>query len=339
MFKVGGRVRSGARSFLRSYVRYRPTSLDERFASLAELVRRADPSLFATDDLTRHELRVFSQNGEDGVLVEILNRIGVGPRFFVEFGIQEGVEGNCVLLADVFGWAGVFLEADPDLHAIVARKYADAPVQVVRELVTAARIDEILGAVDVPADLDVLSIDIDGNDIYVWDALTVVSPRVVVIEYNAGIRDRGPLAQPHDPARAWDGGSAFGSTVAALETVGRRKGYTLVHTDLTGCNAFFVRDDMVDAVGVDRAPRRAQNFGLTGISQPPSDPPGGWTDDHLSVAPKIAVPGVSRPRIPDQPPHTRSWPSGHSGSSRSVITKPCPASSPTQSPRVRWCST
>ena len=73
------------------------------------------------------------------------------------------------------------------------------------------------------------------------------------------------------------GGSAFGSNVAALETVGRRKGYTLVHTDLTGTNAFFVRDDLVGAVGVDRAPRRSQNFGLTGISQSPSDPPGGWT--------------------------------------------------------------
>lgn len=270
-------MRSEARSFLRSYVRYRPTSVDQRFASLAELVRRADPSLFATNDLTRHELRVFSQNGEDGVLVEILNRIGVGPRFFVEFGIQEGVEGNCVLLADAFGWSGVFLEADPELHAVVARKYVDTPVQVVHELVTAARIDEILSAAGVPADIDVLSIDIDGNDIYVWDALTVVSPRLVVIEYNAGIRGTEPLAQPHDPDRVWDGGSAFGSNVAALETVGRRKGYTLVHTDLTGTNAFFVRDDLVRAVGVDRAPRRSQNFGLTGISQSPSDPPGGWT--------------------------------------------------------------
>ena len=277
MFKVGGRVRREARSFLRSYVRYRPTSVDERLASLAVVVGRADPSLFAGADLTRFERRVFSQNGEDGVLVEILNRVGVGPHYFVEFGIQEGVEGNCVLLADVFGWSGLFLEADPDLHEVVARKFAGSPVQVLCELVTAARINEILVAAGVPEDLDVLSIDIDGNDLYVWDALTAVSPRVVVIEYNGGIQGAGALAQPHDPDRVWDGGSAFGSTVAALESVGRRKGYTLAHTDLTGTNAFFVRDDLVAALGVDRAPRRTQNFGLTGISQPPSEPPGGWT--------------------------------------------------------------
>ena len=56
-------------------------------------------------------------------------------------------------------------------------------------------------------------------------------------------------------------------------------------------------------------------------------------------APNSAVPGVSRPRVSDHPPQIRSWPSGHSGSIRSVIRKPCPASSATQSPRVRWCST
>jgi hypothetical protein len=277
MFKVGGRVRRGARSFLRSYDRYRPASIDTRLGHLDDLMRRTGPELFATTDLSRYELRVFSQNGEDGVLIEILNRIGVTHRYFVEFGIQEGVEGNCILLADVLGWSGLFLEADPELFGVVSRKYAGTPVTVLRELVTADRFDAILGSAGVPVDLDVLSNDIDGNDIYVWEALSTHKPRVVVIEYNSGIRHDGPVAQPHDPDRVWDGGSAFGSTVAALEAVGRRKGYTLVHTELTGTNAFFVRDDLVAQVGVDRAPRRAQNFGLTGIQQPPSDPPGGWT--------------------------------------------------------------
>ena len=168
MFRsVAGPERRG--SFLRSYVRYRPTSLHQRFASLAELVRRADPSLFATDDLTRHELRVFSQNGEDGVLVEILNRIGVGPRFFVEFGIQEGVEGNCVVLADVFGWSAF---SSRRTRTCTRSWRASTPTSraVVRELVTAARSTRSSPRADVPADLDVLSIDIDGNDIYVWHA-------------------------------------------------------------------------------------------------------------------------------------------------------------------------
>jgi hypothetical protein len=276
VFKVGGRVRSQAREVLRSYARYRPTTVDTRLAHLGQLMARTKPELFATSDLARFELRVFSQNGEDGVLVEILNRVGVEHRYFVEFGIQEGVEGNCVLLADVLGWSGLFLEADAELFDSVSRKYSGTPVDVRRELVTADRIDEILTAASVPGDFDVLSIDIDGNDIYVWEALTTHRPRVVVIEYNSGIRGEGPLAQPHDPERAWDGGSAWGSSLAALETVGRGKGYSLVHTELTGTNAFFVRDDLCALLGLDRVPRRTQNFGLTGIQQQPSAPPGGW---------------------------------------------------------------
>ena len=114
----------GAKAFLRAYARYRPMETDRRLRHRRPPgVQRAAPDLFAADDLTRFELRGFSQNGEDGVLVEILNRIGVSNRFFVEFGIQNGTEGNCVLLADVFGWAGVFIEADDEVFAALASKY------------------------------------------------------------------------------------------------------------------------------------------------------------------------------------------------------------------------
>ncbi|MET0840335.1 MAG: hypothetical protein ABWY19_16265 [Marmoricola sp.] len=276
MFKVGGRVRGQARAFLKAYARYRPTEIEQRLKSLDRLVSRADPDLFAISDLARYELRGFSQNGEDGVLVEILNRIGVTNRFFVEFGIQNGTEGNCVLLADVFGWSGVFIEADDELFDAVSAKYAGFPVRTVQDFVTAARVDEIFTAAGVPAAPDVVSIDIDGNDLYVWDALTVARPRVVVIEYNSGIRGTGPLAQPHDPDRPWSGGGDFGSTIAALDKVADRKGYRLAHTDMTGTNAFYVDAELWPRLGLDAVRRRNQNFGLTGITQPPATPPGGW---------------------------------------------------------------
>lgn len=276
MFKVGGPVRQRARSLLRSYVRYRPTEIERRLANMGELVRRSGPELFATEDLTRYEMRVFSQNGEDGVLVEILNRIGVAGRYFVEFGIQDGTEGNCVYLADVLGWSGLFLEADEQDFARVSRKYAGTAVATRRELVTADRIDEIFAAAGVPAEPDVLSIDIDGNDLYVWDALTAHRPRVVVIEYNGGIEPGQPRVQPHEPDRMWDGSGAFGSNLEALDVVAARKGYRLAYSDLAGVNAFYVREDLWDSLAIDRVPRRAQNFGLTGIRQTPAQPRGGW---------------------------------------------------------------
>ena len=276
MFKVGGRVRTGAKEFLRAYARYRPVEIDRRLSSVARLVERADPGIFAGSDLTRFELRAFSQNGEDGVLVEILNRLGVTNRFFVEFGIQNGSEGNCVLLADVFGWSGLFIEGDPDDFAEVRAKYAGTAVRTRHDLVTADRIEEIFSDAGVPEAPDVLSIDIDGNDVYVWDALTGFRPRVVVIEYNAGITEPGPVAQPHAPARVWDGSGAFGASLEALDVVAGRKGYRLAHTDLTGVNAFYVTEEDWPRLGLSDVPRRHQNHGLTGIRQPPATPPGGW---------------------------------------------------------------
>jgi len=276
MFKVGGPVRARARDLLRAYALYRPVEIDRRLAALAEIARRAAPSLYAGADLTASELRVFSQNGEDGVIVEIFNRIGVTNRYFVEFGIQNGSEGNAVLLADVFGWAGLFIEGDEGLFDRVQRKYAHRPVDVVHAMVTAANVNDVFATANVPREPDLLSIDIDGNDVYVWRALEWARPRVVVIEYNSGILATGPVAQPYDPDRVWDGSGAFGSTLAALDVVAGEKGYRLAHTDLAGVNAFYVREDLWDALGVTDPPRRSQNFGLTGIEQERREPPGGW---------------------------------------------------------------
>ncbi|KQY64049.1 hypothetical protein [Nocardioides sp. Root140] len=277
MFTVGGRVRSKARAALKSYAIFRPMQIDARLEAMRRLVERADPALFELRDLTRHEARVFSQNGEDGVISEILNRLGTTNRWFVEFGVQGGHEGNCVLLADVFGWNGLFIDGDPADFECLSRKYAgNGRVRTVHTMVTAANIDRCFIGAGVPEEIDVLSIDIDGNDVHVWRQLAATSPRLVVIEYNSGIPAGGALAQPHDPARSWDGSGAFGASLEALDVVAAEKGYRLAHTDLTGNNAFYVRADLWDRLGVDEAPRRSQNFGLTGVTQPPSEPPGGW---------------------------------------------------------------
>ena len=96
------------------------------YLSMAELRRRyrTHPQSTAAGPLTEFELRCFSQHGEDGVIAEILARIGTGSGFFVEFGIETGREGNCVFLADVLGWKGLFIEPDAAAYSELARKYA-----------------------------------------------------------------------------------------------------------------------------------------------------------------------------------------------------------------------
>lgn len=179
--------------------------------------------------MVEHEARVYSQNGEDGVIAEIFRRIGIRDRIAVEIGVGDrALECNTRLLRQQ-GWETVQFDA------------AGPYPRVWQEHVTAENINPILADCAIPDVFDLLSIDIDGNDLWVWRALTK-SPRVVVIEYNAGLGPDERLVIPYDPDFAWTGTSFYGASLQALVAVGAQKGYTLVHCESNGINAFFVRD-------------------------------------------------------------------------------------------------
>jgi hypothetical protein len=253
-----------------------PPSSSDRFtyAALDELVRRYAGTATETpspkEPLTRYEYRCFSQNGEDGVLAELLARASTTNRWFVEFGIQSGLEGNCVFLADVLGWSGLFMESDADAANELRRKYAANPRVQTREAhVTVENIQQLFAEAHVPAEPDVLSIDVDGNDYWIWQAQLDYSPRLVVIEYNAQWPLDARWVQPYDPDRTWRGTDNYGASLGALRSLGEDKGYRLVHTELTGNNAFFVRDDLSAVLPEpDVVPLRAANHYLLGASHP-----------------------------------------------------------------------
>jgi hypothetical protein len=195
-------------------------------------------------DLRGFELKVSSQNGEDGILQEIFRRIGTRDRFFVEFGVETGVECNAAHLVQAHGWGGLFLEACADRFARLQENYRDFPrVRCRRAGVTSDNIEAILAENEVPAELDLLSIDIDGNDYWVWSAIANWRPRVVVIEYNAAYPPPRKWVLKEDPNYRWNGTNYHGASLASLHALGLRKGYALVGTDSRGVNAFFVRDD------------------------------------------------------------------------------------------------
>lgn len=233
-----------------------------RYAAIRELAVR---SAWDARDLSGFEASVFSQNGEDGVLQEILHRIGIAGGYFVEIG-AHAAEANCLLFADVLGWRGCFLESDGDHLVHLQRKYegVDA-VAVVAARVTAENIDALLDSCDVPADIDVLSIDVDGNDYWLWRALHGHRPRIIVIEYNAGLPAAARLVQPYDAESGWDGTAFFGASRGALLDLAHAKGYRLVHGDIAGVNLFFVRAELAadGFLPEDEVARRPVNYSLS----------------------------------------------------------------------------
>jgi hypothetical protein len=163
----------------------------------------------------------------------------------------------------------LIIERDPGAYAWLERMYVrSSRVRTICRTVTPDSVVALLRDTGVPHDFDVLSIDIDGLDYYVWQALHEHRARLVIIEYNGGLPSR-PLVQPVD-AGPWDGSEFYGASIEALVELATVKGYVLAHTELTGLNAFFVRDDLVDRLGPIDPPRRAVAADLR-VGGPPPD--------------------------------------------------------------------
>ena len=203
-------------------------------------------------DLEAVECRAYSQNGEDGIILHLLSLIGPVTRRFVEIGIEDGRQCNTANLAINFGWSGAMIDRDPGGVASARAFYAglartrDA-VRVTERHVTREGIDDLLAEVGAEGEIDLLSIDIDGNDLWVWEAITRCSPRVLVVEYNATFGPDRAVSVPYDPGfdrmARHPSGYYHGASVTALARVGARKGYVLAGCDSNGVNAFFVRAD------------------------------------------------------------------------------------------------
>jgi hypothetical protein len=212
---------------------------------LTELL--ADPKYADPLRLERFGWKTYSQNDEDGIIAEIFRRIGTANTTFFEFGVELGTECNTHLLLHS-GWHGAWAEASDGCVAAIKEGFKVAidagqlrilPVAMSRE-----NINQTVKQLGLPTDLDLISIDIDFNDYWVFSALEVVRPRVAVIEYNAKFRPPIRHVVPYNPNRQWNGSDYCGASLQSLCELAEAKGYRLVGCNITGVNAFFVRGDL-----------------------------------------------------------------------------------------------
>jgi hypothetical protein len=192
--------------------------------------------------------KMYSQADEDGIIHEIFHRIGSTNKIFIEIGVGDGLENNTLaLLFD--GWQGLWVESSKcDVEKIrrgFSRIIKAGTLRVCHAFVKKDNIDAVLSSCVSCEEIDLLSIDIDGNDVHIFHAITCIRPRVVILEYNAKFPPPVVFCMEYDETHVWQGDDCFGASLTFLEYSLKEKGYVLVGCNLTGSNAFFVREDLV----------------------------------------------------------------------------------------------
>lgn len=209
---------------------------------------RNNPKYTDSKRLNKFEYQSFSQFGEDGIIREIFERIGTTNKYFVEFGVENGLECNSTALL-YKQWQGLWIEGSKEhctkIQSTFSDFIGDKKLTILNEFITAENIESLFKKGGVPQEMDILSIDIDYNDYYVWDAIKNYSPRLVIIEYNPTFSDDTHYVVPYNASRTWDGTSFFSASLLAYQQLAESKGYCLVGCTFAGTNAFFVRKDLV----------------------------------------------------------------------------------------------
>ncbi|MBC7842652.1 MAG: hypothetical protein H7099_10075 [Gemmatimonadaceae bacterium] len=198
--------------------------------------------------LSRHARKVFSQGDEDGITLEIVRRLGIASSgTFAEFGVGNGLENNTLVLASL-GWTGFWVGGEALSFEIPAgsrfryfRQWLslDNIVQSMRHGLSE------LGA----AAADVISLDLDGNDLHLIGALLAsgVAPKLFIAEYNAKFPPPIQFSVRYDPTHTWNGDDYMGASLSALASLFSNHNYKLVCCNpLTGSNAFFVHRDFAE---------------------------------------------------------------------------------------------
>jgi hypothetical protein len=214
--------------------------------------RLAERGLIA--DIQQAEFKVFSQFGEDGIIQYLVQRAKVLPaeKSLVEFGADFYGEANTRFLVLNDNWRALLIDGKPSSIRAIQRQpfFWSHDITAVASFITAENIDEIIGGAGYRGTIGLLSIDIDGNDYWVWDKISVVDPVIVVAEYNSLFGSKRAVTIPYDPKfyrmNAHHSGLYFGCSLKALEILAARKGYALVGCNSNANNCFFVKTERLN---------------------------------------------------------------------------------------------
>ncbi len=250
-------------NFIRRY-----TSLPAQIYRIQEALGRIEQRQIAhIAGFRESEFRVFSQWGEDGIIQFLLNHVLIERPLFVEFGVENYTESNTRFLLTNNQWSGIVIDgSDEDIEYIKRDPiYWAANLKAVSAFITKDNINELITENGISGDIGILSVDIDGNDYWVWQAIESISPRIIICEYNSHFGSEAEVTIPYDPAFVRDSAHFskiyYGASISAFNSLAESRGYSLVASNSVGNNIFFVRKDLIGSLpvlSVAQAYRRAE---------------------------------------------------------------------------------
>lgn len=221
----------------------------------------------AEKDIALSEFKVYSQWGEDGIIQHLIRHIEIPNKIFVEFGVEDYTEANTRFLLQNNNWTGLIMDGSEENIEKVKNDpiYWRYNLQAVSAFIDRDNINELILKNGISGDIGILSVDIDGNDYWVWEQIKVVSPRIVICEYNSLFGNMHAISVPYDKAFVRSekhfSNLYYGASIGAFDYLASQKGYTLVASNSAGNNLFFVRDDLAHVfarVSKENAYKKAQ---------------------------------------------------------------------------------
>jgi hypothetical protein len=202
------------------------------------------------ETLEEVEFQVFSQRGEDGIIQYIIDKVPVPNKIFVEFGVENYTESNTRFLLMNNNWRGLVMDGSAANVRYIKNDfiYWKYDITAIEAFITTENINRLIADYTDEKDIGLLSVDIDGNDYWIWEKIEVINPRIVICEYNSAF---GPHKKVSVPYKAdFYRGTAhysdlyFGASLNAFCHLAELKGYDFIGTAGAGVNAFFVRKDL-----------------------------------------------------------------------------------------------
>lgn len=195
------------------------------------------------------EFKVFSQFGDDGIIQYLIQKIDIGSKTFIEFGVENYTESNTRFLLLNNNWKGMVMDGSQKNIDFIKKDdlYWRHDLTAVKAFIDKDNINNIINENGFSGDLGILHIDIDGNDYWVWDSVTAVNPEIVIVEYNSVFGFDNPWTVQYDPKFVRSdynhNNLYWGVSLLSLCELAEQKGYDFVGCNDGGNNAYFVRKD------------------------------------------------------------------------------------------------